>query len=59
MSSRIHADPVLQQQLAQRGITEKTGIFGQHKVQLGTASPIRLDSIKGNSVPFQGFRTAT
>ena len=59
MPTKIHADPVLQQQLAQRGITERTGIFGEHKVQLGTGSPIRLDSIKGNSIPYQGFRTAT
>lgn len=59
MPSRIQAAPTIQQQLASRGITEKTGVFGQHKVQLGTGSPIRLDKIKGNSVPYQGFRTAT
>ena len=55
---RIQADPAIQQ-LAQRGITEKTGIFGEHRVQIGTGSPIRLDKIKANSIPIQGFRTAT
>ena len=59
MPPRIQADPAIQQQLAQRGITEKTGVFGEHKVQLGTGSPIKLDKIKGNSVPYQGFRSAT
>lgn len=56
---RIQADPTVQQQLEARGITEKTGVFGHHKVQLGTGEPIRLDSIKANKVPFQGFTTAT
>ena len=58
MAPRIQTDPAIQQ-LAQRGITEKTGIFGEHRVQIGTGSPIRLDKIKANSIPFQGFRTAT
>ena len=56
---RIQTDPTVQQQLEARGITEKTGVFGHHKVQLGTGEPIRLDSIKANKVPFQGFTTAT
>ena len=56
---RIQADPTVQQQLEARGITEKTGVFGNHKVQLGKSDPIRLDSIKANKVPFQGFTTAT
>ena len=56
---RIQADPTVQQQLEARGITEKTGVFGHHKVQLGKSDPIRLDSIKANKVPFQGFTAAT
>lgn len=59
MPPRIQADPTVQQQLAQHGITEKTGVFGEHKVQIGTTSPIRLDKIKGESIPYQGFHTAT
>ena len=56
---RIQPDQVLHSQLEARGITEKTGVFGKHKVQLGKSDPIRLDSIKANKVPFQGFTTAT
>ncbi|WP_418765894.1 DUF3626 domain-containing protein [Mailhella sp.] len=56
---RIQADQTVQQQLEARGVTEKTGVFGEHKVQLGKGAPIRLDSIKANKVPFQGFTTAT
>ena len=56
---RIQPDQILHQQLESRGVTEKNGVFGEHKVQLGTSSPIRLDSIKANKVPFQGFTTAT
>lgn len=55
----IKADTVVQPQLEARGITKNTGVFGEHKVQLGKEAPIRLDSIKSNSIPFQGFRTAT
>ena len=57
--SPIKVDTVVQQQLEARGITEKTGVFGEHRVQLGTGEPIKLDSIKANKVPYQGFRTAT
>ena len=57
--SQIQADQVVRQELADRGITESTGVFGEHKVQIGKGSPIRLDSIKSASIPFAGFRTAT
>ena len=56
---RIQPDQILHSQLEARGITEKTGVFGKHRVQLGKGEPIRLDSIKANKVPFQGFTTAT
>ncbi len=59
MPPRIQADPTVQQQLAQRGITEKTGVFGEHQVQIGKGSPISLMKIKGDSIPYQGFHTAT
>lgn len=58
MPHNIQADPIVQRQLAERGITEKTGVFGEHKVQIGTGSPISLSSLKGNPVPFQGFTSA-
>jgi hypothetical protein len=35
------------------------GVFGDHTITLAGQSPVRLDRIKGRSVPFQGFRTAT
>lgn len=57
--SLVKVDSSVQQTLASRGVTEKTGIFGEHKVQLGKKEPIRLDSIKSNKIPFQGFTTAT
>ena len=57
--SQIQADMAVRQDLAARGITETTGVFGNHKVQLGKGSSIRLDKIKSASVPFAGFRTAT
>mgnify|MGYP002625253529 CR=1 FL=1 len=57
--SKIQADQVVRQELSDRGITESTGVFGEHKVQIGKNSPIRLDKIKSASIPFAGFRTAT
>lgn len=57
--SPIKVDTVVQQQLEARGITEKTGVFGEHKVQLGQGEPILLDRIKANKIPHQGFKTAT
>lgn len=35
------------------------GRIGPHSVRIGTNPPIRLDAIKGNKIPFAGFRTAT
>ena len=55
----IHADVVVQQELASRGIDAKTGVFGDHKVQLGKGLPISLDKIKTPSLPYAGFKTAT
>lgn len=57
--TKINPDAAVMQQLQSRGITEKTGVYGEHKVRLGTGKPIKLDSIKGNHIPFQGFRAVT
>ncbi len=35
MVNAIHADAVVQQELVSRGIDAKTGVYGEHKVQLG------------------------
>ncbi|MBP3730676.1 MAG: DUF3626 domain-containing protein, partial [Mailhella sp.] len=59
MSNSIQWNATVQQDLASRGITESTGVYGQHKVQLGKGSPIRLDEIKSASVPYAGFSKAT
>ena len=59
MVNIIQADKVVQQDLASRGIDAKTGVYGEHKVQLGKGLPISLDQIKTPSLPFAGFRQAT
>ncbi len=55
MATSIHWDAAVRQDLASRGIDQSTGIYGEHKVQLGTGSPIRLDEIKSAPVPYAGF----
>ncbi|MCR4667306.1 MAG: DUF3626 domain-containing protein [Desulfovibrio sp.] len=57
--SQIKADSIIRKELASRGITESTGVFGNHTVQIGRGSPIRLDEIKSANIPFAGFTTAT
>ena len=58
MASVIQWDTAVQQQLASRGVDKNTGVYGQHTVQLGKGSPIRLDKIKSASVPYAGFTKA-
>lgn len=41
------------------GVSPSVGKLGLHTVQIGTNPPVRLDDIKGNKIPFAGFRTAT
>ena len=59
MVNAIQADAVVQQELVSRGIDAKTGVYGEHKVQLGKGQPISLDKIKTPSLPFAGFREVT
>lgn len=59
MSQTIHADAVVQQEFASRGIDAKTGVFGDHKVQFGKGLPISLDTMKTPSLPFAGFKAVT
>ena len=59
MTIQIHPDLVVQQELATRGIDSSVGVFGDHQVQIGKASPIRLDEIKSAAVPSAGFWKAT
>ncbi len=54
----IHADAVVQGELSSRGIDAKTGVYGEHKVQIGKGLPISLDKIKVPSLPFAGFGRA-
>ena len=59
MSIQINPDQVAMQELAARGVDASVGVFGNHYVQIGKASPIRLDEIKSADVPFAWFKTAT
>ena len=59
MTIQINPDLVIQQELAARGIDSSVGVFGDHQVQIGKASPIRLDEIKSAAVPSAGFWKAT
>lgn len=59
MSIQINPDQVAMQELAARGVDASVGVFGSHYVQIGKASPIRLDQIKSADVPFAWFKTAT
>ncbi len=55
----IKIDQAVANRLAQKGISDTVGTYGEHKVKIGSGSPVRLDKIKGASIPYQGFRTAT
>lgn len=44
---------------AQRVAEAAASAIGDHTVQLGGQPPVRLDRIQGNSLPFQGFFSAT
>ncbi|MCR5812986.1 MAG: DUF3626 domain-containing protein [Desulfovibrio sp.] len=57
--SNIRADNVVRQELQGRGIDARTGVYGDHTVQLGTGLPIKLDAIKTPSLPYAGFFRAT
>jgi hypothetical protein len=55
----IEAHPQVRQELQSRGIGAETGVFGNHRVQLGHGAPVRLDAIRSAPVPFAGFRQVT
>lgn len=59
MPNRIQADKAVAESMESKGISQAIGVYGEHKIRLGKASPLRLDKIKANDVPFAGFRTAT
>lgn len=52
-------DQIAANRMAAQGINEFTGTYGEHKVKPSGGSPIKLNKIKTNSIPFQGFRSAT
>ena len=52
-------DQVLASELKSRGIDSTTGIYGDHKLQIGNGTPIALDTIESNPVPGEGIRQAT
>ena len=59
MTSGIQWDATVRQELTARGVTEKTGVYGEHKVRIGQGPTIDLASLKSAKVPFAGFRSAT
>ena len=52
-------DKVLANELKSRGINSSTGVYGDHKLQIGNGEPIALDKIPSNSVPGEGWSQAT
>jgi len=56
--TKIIPDAAVQQELALRGIDASTGVYGDHKVQIGTGPAIRLDEIATVNLPYPGFKTA-
>ncbi len=56
---KIQADQVTMQELAGRGVDSSVGVFGNHYLQIGKGTPVRLDVIKSAKVPSAGFRTVT
>ena len=58
MTIHINPDPVVTQELAERGVDSSVGVFGSHYVKIGKASPIRLDQIQSASAPYAGVWTA-
>ena len=55
----ITVDKVLANELKSRGIDSSTGVYGDHKLQIGNGEPIALDKIPSNSVPGEGWSQAT
>ena len=55
----ITVDKVLATELKSRGIDSSTGVYGNHKLQIGNGEPIALDKIPSNSVPDEGWSQAT
>ncbi|MDD7022102.1 MAG: hypothetical protein PUI29_05995, partial [Aeromonadales bacterium] len=59
MPLTLSPEQLAARELQSRGVDKTTGTFGDHKVQIGSAKPLRIDKLKSDRIPFQGFRTAT
>lgn len=59
MPLTLSPEQLAARELQSRGVDKTTGTFGDHKVQIGSAKPLRIDKLKPDRIPFQGFRTAT
>ncbi|HIW78617.1 MAG TPA: DUF3626 domain-containing protein [Candidatus Bilophila faecipullorum] len=57
--TQLHEVHGARQPMQTAGMSPSVGRLGPHSVQIGANPPIRLDQIKGNKIPFAGFRTAT
>ena len=57
--TRVSNNSAVSRERQGRGVDQATGTFGNHTVRLSGAKPLRIDKIKPDRIPFQGFRTAT
>ena len=55
---QIQPNAKVQAELQSRGVTTRVGVYGQHKVQIGSAPPVSLDKVAAPSLPFSGFSKA-
>ena len=59
MPNSTSIDQLAAKELRDRGVDKSTGTFKNHSVRIGNSSAVRIDKMKSDRIPFQGFRTAT
>ncbi|MGN0909167.1 MAG: hypothetical protein ACI4NA_06060, partial [Succinivibrio sp.] len=57
--TQVSSNPAVARELTSRGVDQTTGTFRNHTVRIGNAKPVRIDKIKPDHIPFQGFRSVT
>ncbi len=59
MPNPASIDQLAAKELLDRGVDKSTGTFKNHSVRIGNSSAVRIDKMKSDRIPFQGFGTAT
>ncbi len=59
MPNSASIDQLAAKELLDRVVDKTTGTFKNHSVRIGNSSAVRIDKMKSDRIPFQGFRTAT